>query len=475
LARRDAQAASSNGVSIAATRVWSFTLAGMFYGAAGIFVTANSGSGDPLIGASMLLKIFAAVVLGGTIIGGGRGGAVGSVFGAFILTILVNIFLSLGIRTYFVPIAEGVILIAAVLGFSPLRDLPALDFFRGGMRRSRQSRRSADAPKRSDSSFAQSMTVPGWWKRNAQTVRFVVPAWVLFAATLVATATIMGNEFSLLRHVETLLVFASFLAILGLGQGAVILTGGLDLSVAWSITFPAIVLTTLANGSGLIALWAVPAALLLGALVGLLNAILIVGLRLSPIIATLATGSILEGTALVLSGGAPTGAAPLSIVAFVNGRFLALPPIVWFLFVFVAAATLFLDQSAAGRRFRAVGQNEWIAKLSGVRVEMVKIAAYVLSGLCASLVGILLVGFTAQAYYDMGKPYLLASIAVVVLGGTSIAGGRGHYLGIFGGALLFTALSSMLTSTSLPEAMRSVIYGLVLLGAAFMLRERHSR
>ena len=98
-----------------------------------------------------------------------------------------------------------------------------------------------------------------------------------------------------------------------------------------------------------------------------------------------------------------------------------------------------------------------------------------LSGFCAALVGLLLAGFTAQAYYDMGKPYLLASIAVVVLGGTSITGGRGHYIGILGGALLFTALSSMLASTSLPEAVRSIIYGLVLLGAVVMLRERQSR
>ncbi|MGE3371439.1 MAG: ABC transporter permease [Rhizobiaceae bacterium] len=90
----DEAAAAANGVATPWTRFWSFTVAGAFYGAAGLFVTANSGSGDPLIGAAMLLKVFAAVVLGGTIIGGGKGGAVGSVIGAFILTILVNIFVT---------------------------------------------------------------------------------------------------------------------------------------------------------------------------------------------------------------------------------------------------------------------------------------------------------------------------------------------------------------------------------------------
>jgi ribose transport system permease protein len=110
-----------------------------------------------------------------------------------------------------------------------------------------------------------------------------------------------------------------------------------------------------------------------------------------------------------------------------------------------------------------------------VKTGLVIMSAYVLSGFCAAVVGLLLAGFTAQAYYDMGKPYLLASITVVVLGGTSITGGRGNYIGILGGALLFTALTSMLASTALPEAVRNIIYGLVLLGAVVMLRERQSR
>lgn len=472
----DEHAATSNGVAAPATRFWSFTLAGAFYGAAGLFVTANSGSGDPLIGNAMLLKVFAAVVLGGTIIGGGKGGAVGSVIGAFILTILVNIFLVLGIRTYYVPMVEGAVLIAAVLGFSRIADLPVWDAVSGLRRRPRFA-----AAARSFHAFATSqpaaspLDIPGWLERNSRTLRYVLPAWVLLGVTVVATTVIVGADFSLASHLVTLLVFGSFLAILGLGQGAVIMSGGLDLSVAWTITFPAILLTSLADGSDAIAIWAVPLALAAGTLVGLFNGILTVGFRLSPIIATLATGSILEGTALVFSGGAPTGAAPQSVVWFVNGRLAGLPPVVWFLVVFVTVATLALDQSGFARRLRAVGQNEWIARLSGVRTETVRVAVYMLSGFCAALVGVLLAGFTAQAYYDMGKPYLLASIAVVVLGGTSIAGGRGHYLGILGGALLFTALSSMLASTSLPEAVRNIIYGLVLLGAVLMLRERQNR
>lgn len=465
----DPAAAAANRVDVAATRFWAFVMAGAFFGAAGLFVTANTGAGDPLIGATMLLKIFAAVVLGGTMIGGGRGGAVGTVCGALTLTIIVNIFLVIGVRTYYVPILEGLVLIIAVLGFSLGRDLPLFAMIRRLGPRP-PAARLRDLP-RHDASANQG----SWLSRNGARLGFILPSYALLVAAILATAAINGSGFRPGSYVVTLLVFTSFLAVLGLGQGAVIIAGGLDLSVAWTITLPAIVVTTYANGSDAAAIWAIPLALALGALIGLLNGLLVVGFRISPIIATLAVGSILEGAALVFSGGAPTGAAPPALAAFLSGRLFGLPPVVWVLPLFVIAATLLLDRSGFGRRLHAVGYNEWAARLSGVRTDGIVIAAYMLSGFCAALVGLLLAGFTAQAYYDMGKPYLLASIAIVVLGGTSITGGRGHYIGIVGGALLFTALSSMLASTSLPEAVRNIIYGLVLVGAVLMLRERTTR
>ena len=472
----DPVAAAYNRVDVPFTRFMSFTLGGAFFGAAGLFITANTGSGDPLIGATMLLKVFAAVVLGGTLIRGGRGGAVGTVFGALTLTIVVNIFLVLGVRTFYVPMVEGAILILAVLGFTGVRNLPLTAYLKGLRQHTATTAGTASA-----TPFAPFLAAapaagetPGWLVRNAPTLRIVIPAYILLAATIAAMAAVNWQSFTFGNYLVTLLVFGTFLAILGLGQGAVIIAGGLDLSIAWAITFPAIVVTTFANGSDAQAVWAIPLALGLGALIGLINGTLIVGFRLSPIIATLAVASVLEGVTLVFSGGAPTGAAPPMLAAFVNGAVLGLPPIVWFLFVFVVAATLVLNFSAFGRRLRATGSGELVARLSGVRTGSIVLLAYIISGFCAALVGLLLAGFTAQAYYDMGRPYLLASIAVVVLGGVSITGGRGHYLGIFGGALVFTALSSLLASTSLPEAVRSIIYGVVLLGAVAMLRDRQT-
>jgi ribose transport system permease protein len=470
----DATAARASGVDLRFIRFLSFVIAGAFFGAAGLFITANAGSGDPLIGAPFLLKVFTAVVLGGTLIGGGRGGAVGTVFGALTLTIVVDIFLVMGVRTYYVPIVEGAILLIAVLALGTHAELPSLAGIGSYWSRHTAAIRHRSGPTAEElgAGAAAYEQPPGWLVRNAHTLRFVSPAFAILVVVLVVTAALNGANFKLGSYLVSLLTFGSFLAILGLGQGAVVTAGGLDLSVPWAITFPAIVVTTYANGSDAAATWAIPLALCIGAGIGLFNGALVAGLRISPIIATLAAGSMLEGIALVFSHGAPIGNAPPVLLWFLNNRLGGLPPAVWFLGIFVLIATLMLNGSGFGRRVRAVGNSEWVARLSGVHIRAVTVSVYILSGLCSAIVGLMLAGFADQAYYDMGKPYLLASIAVVVLGGTRITGGRSHYIGILGGALLFTAMGSMLQTTSLPEAVRSIIYGSVLLLAVILLRDQ---
>jgi ribose transport system permease protein len=468
----DAAAARASRVDVRRVRFLSFTAAGAFFGAAGLFITANSGSGDPLMGAPFLLKVFAAVVLGGTLIGGGRGGAVGTVFGALTLTIVVDIFLIIGVRTYYVPIVEGAILLIAVLALGTHTQWPSFATIRGYWRRAPTTRGTGPAIERVDADAGTNGQMVGWLTRNLRTLRFVTPALVILIVVVGVTAVLNGANFKFGTYLVSLLTFGSFLAILGLGQGAVVTAGGLDLSVPWAITFPAIVVTTYANGSDASAAWAIPLALCIGAGIGLFNGALVAGLGVSPIIATLATGSMLEGIALVFSHGAPIGNAPPALLWFLNSRVGGLPPAVWFLALFVVIATVALNGSGFGRRVRAVGNSEWVARLSGVHIRAVTVSVYVLSGLCSAIVGLMLAGFADQAYYDMGKPYLLASIAVVVLGGTKITGGRSHYLGILGGALLFTAMGSMLQTTSLPEAVRSIIYGTVLLLAVILLRDQ---
>ncbi|MBT5677660.1 MAG: ABC transporter permease [Rhodospirillaceae bacterium] len=482
----DAESAASNGIDVRLVRFLTFTFAGTAYGAAGLFISANMGGGDPLIGSKMLLQIFAAVVLGGTLIGGGRGGCVGTIFGALTLTILVNIFLVLGVRTYYTPVVEGVILLLAVLGFSLGADSPVFGHLRY-WRHTLQAMRQGTLPGRlsalgaavrldrlAGGKQAADVIPVSWFTRNRATLRFSVPPYLIYILVLIATIVLAGSDFSTIGYLNAMLIFTAFLAILGLGQGTVIISGGLDLSVPWTITFTAIVATTLTNGLDAPAVWVIPLSLAAGIAIGFLNGSVIVLFGLSPVIVTLAMNGVLEGVSLLFSGGAPIGKAPPVLDWFVSGRLGGIAPVGWFLIAFVIAATLLLNYTAIGRRIFAIGNSALVARLSGVRTGLPTLFAYVLSGFCSAIVGILLAGFSSQAFYGMGDPYLLSSIAVVVLGGTLITGGRGHYLGIFGGAILFTALGIMLSGTVLPEAVRNIIYGVVVLGAIIALRERRA-
>ena len=147
-------------------------------------------------------------------------------------------------------------------------------------------------------------------------------------------------------------------------------------------------------------------------------------------------------------------------------------PVVLFVIAFVVVATLVLSRTPFGRRIYGIGNSERAAMLSGIAVGRTLISVYVLSGFCCALVGSLLTGFSGQASLGMGDEYLLPSIAVVVVGGTLITGGRGDYLGMLGGVLLLTALQTLLAGTTVPYATRAILFGLVILSAVIVLRER---
>jgi ABC-type glucose/galactose transport system permease subunit len=190
---------------------------------------------------------------------------------------------------------------------------------------------------------------------------------------------------------------------------------------------------------------------------------------------TLAMNGILQGAALVYSNGTPAGFSSSGLHWFMTGDIGGLSPVVIFIAVFVAGSVVLLGGTVFGRRVYAVGNSVTVASLSGVNVPRTLVLVYALSGLCSAIVGVMLTGFSGQASLGMGDEYLLPSIAVVVVGGTLITGGRGHYLGMLGGALLLTALQTLLDDTNLPHAVRDIIFGLVVLGAVLALRERSAR
>ena len=216
------------------------------------------------------------------------------------------------------------------------------------------------------------------------------------------TASAFGGRFEFGTYLNSLLVLTSFLAILALGQGSVILSGGLDLSVPWTITLAGVVLTGLTLGSNQAAFWAVPLVIGIGVLIGLVNGAIVVVLGVSPIVVTLAMNGVLQGAALIFSNGSPIGFAPPIFRWMMTGTLVGVTPILWFLAAFVAFATLLLSRTTFGRRLYAVGSNQTSARYPGIPVGLTVITAYVVSSVCCCLVGIMLSGFSGQAFNGMG-------------------------------------------------------------------------
>jgi ribose transport system permease protein len=480
----DAEASHAVGISVEWTRFGTFVFGGLFYGAAGVFVGAQTGSADPLVGDPLLLQSFTAVVLGGTLLGGGRGSAVGSVIGAYTLMLMINILLALDFSAYFSTIAESTVLIfAAIISTAGSNSVAFQSLHRAGLwLRARsagllagQLAAGTSMPTKTPPSTTRrtSLGNASWLDRNREQLGHILPAYIAFALVVVATEFVYSGDiiFSL-KYYNSLVVLGAFLAILALGQGAVILSGGLDLSIPWTIGFCGILAAGLIQGSNEATIWAVPLALGVGVVIGLVNGFGVAMLGLPPIVMTLATNGVLEGAALLYSDGTPTGFASPAMRWLMTGAIAGITPAVGLLAVFILLGVTLLSRTVFGRWIYAVGNSPRASFLSGVGVKTTTVGVYVLSGFCAALVGILFTGFSGQASLGMGDEFLLPSIAVVIVGGTLITGGRGNYIGMLGGVLLLTALQTLLAGTTLPHAVRDIIYGVVVLMSVLALREK---
>ncbi|RYF84184.1 MAG: ABC transporter permease [Comamonadaceae bacterium] len=482
----DEDAARTNGIRSARVKFTAYVIAGGCYAFAGIFLTAQTGSADPLVGSAMLLPIFVAVLLGGTHMGGGRGGCVGTVFGALTLMLIVNLLLVMKVSAYYGTAAEGALLILAVLGNSVAHGSPLWQHVRVAVARwkqwfgSKRARLNAPPPLRLFAAQSQpridselpSSPWKAWGARNRATLRMILPAYAALLIVLAITAAVLGHRVTPGAYLASVLVLAAMPAVIVLGQGIVILSGGLDMSMPWMVTLAGVMIAGMSQGSDAALLWTVPAVLMIAAAIGAANGIGIAVLGISPIVMTLAMGGILQAAALVYSGGSPVSLVPKALHWMMRGELLGLSPVVWLLAPFVVGATVLLTRTTFGRRLFAVGNGVRAAELSGVPVAGVLIACYAISAVCAACVGLMLSGFGFQATLDMGDAILMPSIAAAVMGGTLITGGRGHYVGMFGGALLLTAMSTLLSGILLPAALRSIIFGGVVLLAVIALRDR---
>lgn len=280
---------------------------------------------------------------------------------------------------------------------------------------------------------------------------------------LVAVTSFFSPGFLSETSLRSTIILAAFVGIAALGQSFVIFGAGIDLSIPWVLNAAAIIITFCCRGQNDALIWAGPLVLAAGGLTGLINGIGIAILRVPAIIMTLASNIIIQGLVLVLSGGSPPPSTPSLVQFLAVGRLGPVPVIAIIWLVLTVVATVLLSKTPFGRHLYAVGTNADVSVHSGVPVQRTTILTYVISGVTAALAGILLTGYSRQAYLGMGDPYLFTSVAAVALGGASILGGSGHYLGTVAGALLLTVLSGLLPALKLSSGALLVVYGVIII------------
>ncbi|MBB4122581.1 ABC transporter permease [Martelella radicis] len=318
-----------------------------------------------------------------------------------------------------------------------------------------------------------SFTRSGDTRRSAKVSRETVSAIAVAALCIVLllSARFVSPSLGSWSQVETVLILGSFLIVLSFGQGLVILAGGLDLSLPALITLGGILATNWVGASDPGAWYLLPAVLLACAAVGFLTALGVVVLRVPSFIMTLAMSIVVSSALLGYTKGTPRGAAPEIAIALMKGSVAGVPMPIVFVVGFVILGWLIQSRSVFGRYLYAIGTNVEAARIAGVPVFAAQVLPYVLSATCAGFVGIMLVGYSNGATLRMGDDYLLPSIAAVVIGGSSILGGRGTFLGTAGGALMLTTLGTIISAIGLEFGLRTIIEGAIVLVALLLLRE----
>jgi ribose transport system permease protein len=260
------------------------------------------------------------------------------------------------------------------------------------------------------------------------------------------------------------LSFATFTIIIGLGQMMVITTGpgNVDLSIPATITLSGVVAMKIMDTDNARLLIGIAAALGVSFLVGLFNYGLIRLLRIPPIIATLSSSFLILSTAISYGRGIRIK-PPAMLADFATATVLGVPVLAFFVLAVSIIIAITLKRTLYGRTVLAIGQNPRAARFAGLNVDLTRFATYVLSALLAGLCGIVLSGFSGGAALNMGEGFLLASIAVVVIGGTSVAGGRANVPGVWGAALFIYLLDTMLNIFGANAGIRLIMTGLIII------------
>jgi ribose transport system permease protein len=306
---------------------------------------------------------------------------------------------------------------------------------------------------------------------------FPLQFFVIAAATIVlyiispwlAPGSVSGSS------ILTVLSFASILVIAAAGQTLVIQQGGLDLSVPGVISLAAVLVTKYPAGADSVLIPWVGAALASGVVSGIVCGVAITRFSVTPLVATLAVNALLYGTVLYLTKGTSTEAVPSMLNSFAAGRIGSVPNLAIFALVLIVLIEIVIRATVQGRRFVAVGVSARTARAAGIRVVPYKIGTYAIAGGFYALSGILLAGYLGVPSLFVGNNYLLPTITVVVLGGTSLLGGAGTIAGTAVGAIFLVQLQQVTIGMGAPTSAQFIIQAaIILVGMAIVAPSRLS-
>jgi ribose transport system permease protein len=307
--------------------------------------------------------------------------------------------------------------------------------------------------------------------RNSTSFGIIV---ILVVMCLVLTIAV-GRVFLSSDNLVSVIRQFSFIAIMAIGESIVIMTGGIDLSVGSVFAFASVIGCMAMTKANMGTVGGLVIGLLVGAGFGLLNGFFITRLKLPPFISTLGTMSIARGLAFGVTGGFPVSSLPDTFKFIGQGYVGPVPAPVIILILLTIIFGIFLHKSIIGRRVYAIGGNEEAARLSGVRVERIKILVYTLCGIMAALAGLMTAGRLGVAQSTAGNGYEMDAIAAVIIGGASLNGGVGNIAGPILGAAIMQVLRNGLVLTGVSAYWQQAVLGIVIIIAVAFDKLRQTK
>jgi ribose transport system permease protein len=329
------------------------------------------------------------------------------------------------------------------------------------------------APRTAESESADQSVQPAAWRTILSGAYRNVPGPLIGLIVICVVFTILSPYFLTMRNILNIFSQISEIGIMAVGSALVIITGGIDLSVGAVLAVSLMTTAWLFRDCHVVFVLAIVAGLLVGALVGLLNGVLATYARIQPFVATLATMSACSGIALFITNGSPITGFPDFYTALTSISVLGIPFQTIILVAVYLIAAFWLRFRPNGRALYALGGNEEVARLSGLNTQRIKVGVYVLAGFLSALGSVIVGSRLDSAQPTAGISDLLSVIAVVVIGGASLAGGSGSMLGTFVGLLIIGVLQNGMSLINVSPNLQPVVIGFAIILA--VLTDRRTR